>query len=169
LRKASCFLWKDIIIPQLKRYVDRFRLQGIAVEHVVKHCQKEEELEIKADKGLIAQVVANLFSNVAKYTVTTNSGSGVSKRIDCNALYMKDFFGRGFHGVRVQVFSSGPPIDKKNSERIFNEGFRLTDRESIEGTGHGLHFVKNVVEVHGGIVGHIPEEFGNQFYFVIPV
>ena len=88
--------------------------------------------------------------------------------MDCDALFMDDFFGKGFHGIRVEVFSSGPPIDKKDSERIFDEGFRLANNESVKGTGHGLHFVKNVIEVHGGIVGHTPKKFGNLFYFIIP-
>jgi signal transduction histidine kinase len=71
--------------------------------------------------------------------------------------------------VHVIVFSSGPPIDQEDAVHIFEEGFRLTHKASVEGTGHGLHFVKNVVEVHGGVVGHKAEEFGNEFYFVIPV
>ena len=82
---------------------------------------------------------------------------------------MEDFFGQGHHGVRFDIFSSGPCIDKEDAARIFEEGFRLTQRESVRGKGHGLHFVKNVVEVHGGIVGHKAEDLGNEFYFIIPV
>ena len=74
----------------------------------------------------------------------------------------------GHDGVRFHVFSSGPPIHEEDGNRVFDEGFRLTTKDSVEGTGHGLYFVKNVVEVHGGIVGHKAERFGNQFYFVIP-
>jgi len=81
---------------------------------------------------------------------------------------IETFFARGHHGVRFDVFSSGSPIDQEDAVHIFDEGFRVTQRESIEGTGHGLQFVKNVVEVHGGIVGLNPENHGNEFYFVIP-
>ena len=56
----------------------------------------------------------------------------------------------------------------EDAARVFEEGFRLTENESLRGTGHGLYFVKNVVEVHGGIVGHNAEELGNEFYIVIP-
>ena len=52
---------------------------------------------------------------------------------------------------------------------VAGKGFRVTQRKSVEGTGHGLQFVKHVVEVHGGIVGLNAEDHGNEFYFVIPV
>ena len=59
-------------------------------------------------------------------------------------------------------------IDPEDVARIFDEGFRLAQSESVAGTGHGLHFVKNVVEVHGGVVGYNADELGNEFYFFIP-
>jgi signal transduction histidine kinase len=70
--------------------------------------------------------------------------------------------------VRFGVFSSGSPIDPGDAVHVFEEGFRITESEGLEGTGHGLYFVKNVVEVHGGIVGYNPDELGNEFYFLVP-
>jgi signal transduction histidine kinase len=166
LKKRPCYLWKDIVLSQLERYSDRFLEQGIQVGHI---SDEKEDFKIKADNGLMAQVVANLFSNVIKYTESVLDESGkMVKKFDCDALLLEDFFGQGHHGIRFHVISSGPPIDKEDGARIFDEGFRVTSRDSVKGRGHGLHFVKNVVEVHGGIVGHKSESFGNQFYFVIP-
>lgn len=170
LRKTSSYLWQDIVIPQLVRFRDRFVQQGIVINHILKDHKVSEDLKVKVDKGLMAQVVANLFSNAAKYVKPGVDISGKkSKKVDCRISLIKDFFGRGHHGVRLDVFSSGPPIDQEDAAHIFDEGFRLTHKASVEGTGHGLHFVKNVVEVHGGIVGHKAEKFGNEFYFIIPV
>jgi hypothetical protein len=169
LKKRPCYLWKDIIRPQLERYSDLFVQQGIAVDHMINDQKETEDIEIKADNGLMAQVVANLFSNATKYAESVIDESGkMIKRVDCNMSLMEDFFGQGHHGVRFHILSSGPPIDREDGDRVFGEGFRLTQNESMEGTGHGLHFVKNVVEVHGGIVGHRTEGIGNEFYFVIP-
>jgi signal transduction histidine kinase len=70
--------------------------------------------------------------------------------------------------VRFGVFSSGPTIDPEDAVHIFEEGFRVTKNDAREGMGHGLHFVKNVVEVHGGVVGYNPDELGNEFYFFVP-
>ena len=170
LRKAPCYLWQDIIMPQLERYRHRFVQQGIMINHIIKDDEVPEDLQVKVDKGLMAQVVANLFSNAAKYAKSVVDVSGKTlKKVDCRMSLLEDFFGRGHHGVRFDLFSSGLPIDQKDAADIFDEGFRLTSEEPVEGTGHGLHFVKNVVEVHGGIVGHKVEELGNEFYFVIPV
>jgi signal transduction histidine kinase len=169
LRKTPCKLWQDIVIPELEEYKDRFVQQDIFVDHIVRGFESGEDINIKVDKGLIAQVVANLFSNAAKYTdwVVDPSGRKV-KRVECRTSLLRDFFGHGHHGVRLNVFSSGPPIDGVDSSDIFEEGFRAGRRASVEGRGHGLYFVKNVVEVHGGTVGYEARELGNEFYFVVP-
>lgn len=36
------------------------------------------------------------------------------------------------------------------------------------GTGHGLTFIKNAIEMHGGVVGYEATQYGNNFYFIIP-
>jgi signal transduction histidine kinase len=166
LDKQSCYLWKDIVLPQLQRYADRFLNRGITVNSDL---HESEDFQVKVDKGLMAQVVANLFSNVIKYAqpVVDQSGTRV-KKLACSAFLLDNFFGQGHPGARFHVFSSGPPIGEEDGQRVFDEGFRLTTKDSVEGTGHGLYFVKNVVEVHGGIVGHKSDPYGNQFYFVIP-
>lgn len=169
LKKSPCYLWQDIILPQLERFRDRFAQQGILVNHIIKDHKASEELQVKVDKGLMAQVVANLLSNAVKYAESVVDTSGKSvKKVDCRTCLIENFFGQGHHGVRLDFFTSGRPIDQEDAACIFDEGFRLTQRELVEGTGHGLHFVRNVVEVHGGIVGHKAQDLGNEFYFVIP-
>ena len=39
----------------------------------------------------------------------------------------------------------------------------------MPGTGHGLAFVKQVVEIHGGVAGYEATEEGNNFYFILPL
>ncbi|MDY6988563.1 MAG: HAMP domain-containing sensor histidine kinase [Thermodesulfobacteriota bacterium] len=169
LRKTPCYLWQDVVLPQFERYRGRFIQKGMAVGPIVKDQQKSDDIKVKVDKGLMAQVVANLFSNVEKYAESVKDPSGkMVKKVNCRTSLIKDSFGQGQHGVSLHVYSSGPPIDKENASHIFEEGVRITEKESVGGTGHGLHFVKNVVEVHGGIVGHRAQEQGNEFYLVIP-
>ena len=168
LKKASCYFWQDIVLPQLQRYRDLFVQQGIVVDHMIRDRDKPEDIELKADRGLMAQVVANLLSNAAKYAEWVDVSGKRVKKVDCTASLVETFFARGHHGVRFDVFSSGSPIDQEDAVHIFDEGFRVTQKRPVEGTGHGLQFVKNVVEVHGGIVGLDAENHGNHFYFVIP-
>jgi signal transduction histidine kinase len=169
LRKTPCYLWQDVVLPQLQRYRARFLQQGMAVDPILRDHSESNDIMVKVDRGLMAQVVANLFSNVEKYARSVKDPSGkMVKKVDCRTSLIKDSFGGGKHGAGLYVFSSGPPIAKDDASHIFEEGFRLTEKESVAGTGHGLHFVKNVVEVHGGIVGHTAREQGNEFYLVIP-
>ena len=169
LNKTSCNLWHDIVLPQLERYRDIFAKRGVAVGEIAQGLEETEDIELKADKGLMAQVVANLFSNAAKYAQSIVDENGETRKIvRCNVTKLNDFFGHGHHAIRFCVLSSGPPIDESNSTQVFEEGFRLSHPGKTEGTGHGLHFVKNVVEVHGGVVGHNAKEQGNEFFFVVP-
>jgi signal transduction histidine kinase len=169
LKKTPCYLWGDILLPQLERFRPRLARQGMTVDHIVKGHKTSDDIRVKVDKGLMAQVVANLFSNVEKYAESVKDASGkVIKRVDCRTSVMKDSFGQGQHGVSFHVFSSGPPLSKEDASHVFEEGFRITEKGYVGGTGHGLYFVKNVVEVHGGVVGHQAQEQGNEFYVVIP-
>jgi signal transduction histidine kinase len=169
LKKTPCYLWQDIVLPQLERYRDRFTQKGVDVNRIIKDHKASADVEVRVDKGLMAQVIANLFSNAAKYTesVVDTSGKKV-KRVQCKTTLVENFFGRGHHGVRFNVFTSGPPIDLENVANIFDEGFRLAKSEAVAGKGHGLYFVKNVVEVHGGVVGYNADKLGNDFYFFVP-
>lgn len=170
LRKVQCLLWEDIILPQLERYRRRFVREGIEINDIERRGKESEDVKIRVDKGLMAQVVANFFSNAVKYTeLVTDSSGKKRKKLACEVSRIDKHFGRGQDGVRVDFFTSGRPLSKEDAARVFDEGFRCSDRKSVAGSGHGLHFVKNVVEVHGGVVGHETHELGNRFYFIIPL
>ncbi len=170
LKKTSCYLWRDIVKPQLQRYRDRFLKQGIAINHILEDLEEAEDIQVRVDKGLLAQVADNFLSNAVKYAepITDASGKAV-KKVDCKMKLLKNFLGKGHDAARFDVFTSGQPIGEDDAANIFEEGFRLGQSEAGQGTGHGLYFVKNVIEVHGGTVGCKAEETGNDFYFIIPV
>ena len=119
--------------------------------------------------GLVAQVYANLFSNALKYTqeVTTETGKKM-KYISYGHETIKDFFGHGKDGIKYNVFSTGPHIAVEEREKIFEEGYRGSNISNKPGTGHGLTFIKNALDMHGGVVGYEATRHGNNFYFIIP-
>jgi signal transduction histidine kinase len=169
LKKTPCCLWEDIVLPQLERFRERFAQRDIMVSYFGKDHEVSKGIKVKVDKGLLAQVISNMFSNAVKYAEPVVDSSGKKgTRVRCTVSLIKDFFGRGHHGVRFGVFSSGSTIDPEDAVHIFEEGFRVTKNDAREGMGHGLYFVKNVVEVHGGVVGYNPDELGNEFYFFVP-
>lgn len=165
LRKRRCNVRSEIIKPQLELYLPKLQERQIEIDESLGGVPAED-FTLMVDKGLIAQVYANLFSNAVKYTRPSPQGR---KYISYGRRQIPDFFGPGKDGVRFNVFSSGPPIPPEDRALIFEEGYRGHNTESEVGTGRGLYFIRNVVETHGGQVGVDITPDGNDFYFVLPI
>ncbi len=168
LRTKLCNMKKDIVQPQLERYADRFMNMGITIDDRLSGIPDEEVISV-VDVGLLAQVYANFFSNALKYTdeITTEYGER-KKYISYGHEAIKNFFGPGKDGVKYNVFSTGPHIKPEEQGKLFDEGFQGSNAMGRPGTGHGLSFIKNIVELHGGVVGYEPTNYGNNFYFILP-
>ena len=170
LRRRSCNFRKEVIEPQLERYKDRLARRGITIDNQLGGVP-DEDFPLAVDIGLISQVYANLFSNAEKYCqeVTDENGNRI-KFMAYGRQILPDYFGPGQDGIKFNVFTTGPHLSPEDAKRIFEEGFRASDTaDSRPGTGHGLHFVKKIVEVHGGVVGYEPVPLGNNFYFILPL
>jgi signal transduction histidine kinase len=167
LRTKPCNMKKDVVQPQLERYIEQFKEAGISIDDRLSGIPEEEVINV-VDVGLIAQVYANLFSNALKYTRDVEIFGEKKKYIAYGHQIIKDFFGPGKDGVKYNVFSSGPHIPPEDRSKLFQEEFRASNAEGLPGTGHGLAFIKNAVEIHGGAVGYESTDYGNNFYFILP-
>lgn len=168
LRKRHINFNLDIIAPQLERYQKQLQDRGIEIDNRVSGIP-EEDIELNVDVGLIAQVYANLFSNAVKYTQEIiNSAGHKTKRLAFGREKSLDFPNKGQCGIKFNVFTTGPHLSPEDAARIFDEGYRGANAAGKPGTGHGLHFIKSVIEVHGGIVGYEPVLDGNNFFFILP-
>ena len=169
LRKQPCNFRTEIIEPLLGRYVPMLEKKGIAVDNRFEGVP-DEEITLFVDKGLISQVFDNLFSNALKYAKTMEDQFGNKVRlVSYNRQILKDYFGEKTNGVRFNFFTTGKPLTQEEAEKVFEEGYRAPGASRERGGGHGLHFVRNVIEIHGGLVGCEPQPYGNLFYFVLPV
>lgn len=169
LRKQSCNFRTEIIEPLLERYLPLFRKREIVIDNSLDEVP-DEQVTLYVDKGLISQVFDNLFSNALKYAqeVEDQLGNRI-KLVSYNRQILKDVFGEHIGGVRFNFFTTGSPLSESEARRVFDEGYRTAGAEAERGTGHGLNFVRNVVEIHGGRVGCEPQRYGNLFYFVLPL
>jgi signal transduction histidine kinase len=168
LRPRRCFVEKEIILPQLEHYASRLRQAKVDIDRPLN--MLEEEFEILVDVGLLAQVYANLFSNAAKYAAEIIDHDGrPRKAVAYGRELVEDFPEKGEQGIKFNVFTTGPHIDPEVAEKLFKEGVRGEGTENIPGTGHGLAFIKHVIELHGGKVGYEPTREGNNFYFILPI
>ncbi|MBL6927701.1 MAG: PAS domain S-box protein [Rhodospirillales bacterium] len=134
--------------------------KGFADEHGVQFNLVGSDVSspVRADDERVAQVMANLLSNAAKFSP---KGAAVE-------IALKEEAGR----VRISVADNGPGIPEKFRNRVFDRFSQAdsSDTRKAGGTGLGLSIVKAIVERHGGKVDFDTEEgAGTTFYFDLPV
>ncbi len=168
LLTKKCYMNRDVVQPQLERFLDRFKRMSIAVNYQLSGIPDQETISV-VDVGLMAQVYANLFSNALKYTEEIVTDSGENKKyVSYGHEIIRDYFGPGKDGIKYNVFSTGPHILPGERTKIFEDDFRGSNVLNRPGTGHGLAFTKIAVELHGGIVGYEPTQYGNNFFLILP-
>lgn len=168
LQKNTVDLLSRVLTPQFERFQGRFLEKGIAV-FPPKLSRADADLSVVIDVGLMSQVVANLFSNAVKYTREGVAVEGVpTKHVRCSISRRTDYFASGEDGVRVDVFTTGPSIHESDAVYLFDPNFRGNNVGREYGTGHGLFFVREIVELHNGVAGHELWPGGNCFYLILP-
>jgi len=97
-----------------------------------------EDIDFKADKNRISQVIINLVDNAINYTPENGN---VSLRI-----YKEE------DKVKISVSDTGIGIPEKEIPRIFQRFYRVDKARTRDsgGTGLGLAIVKHIIEVHNG-------------------
>jgi signal transduction histidine kinase len=112
---------------------------------------------VRANEGVLVQVVENLISNALKFV-----GRGVVPRV---RIYGGTSEGRG----KLYVEDNGIGIEPEHHERIFGVFERLHGQERYPGTGIGLAIVKKGVERMGGSVTvQRRPEGGTRFEIELP-
>jgi len=118
----------------------------------------EERVIVDADPIQLHEAIANLVSNALKYT--PNHGE---VRITLDVFH---------NTARVRVVDNGFGIPEEKQERLFQPFYRAktAETESIQGTGLGLHLVKNIIERFSGtLVYKSVHRKGSTFGFDMPL
>jgi signal transduction histidine kinase len=68
--------------------------------------------------------------------------------------------------ICIEVEDRGIGIPEDKLSRIFEEFYRIEQKESISGTGLGLTVVKEIIEAHNGKIS-VTSEIGKGSKFVI--
>jgi two-component system phosphate regulon sensor histidine kinase PhoR len=115
---------------------------------------EEEAEKVMADRFHMVNVMQNLIENSIKY-----SEDPVIIRIACERR--KDF-------IKISVSDNGIGIPKKHQGKVFDQFYRVPtgDVHNVKGFGLGLHYVRNIVEKHGGKIS-LNSEPGNGSTFTI--
>lgn len=128
----------------IDRYAYLIKEKKIKVE-----LDKDDIIEVLADKKRLEQAVTNLILNAIEYT--TEEG----------LLKIK------VENGRVSIFNSGSHIPESDLERIwtsFYKSKKLKDRR-IGGSGIGLSIVRAIIDKHQGLYGAYNEINGVTFWF----
>jgi PAS domain S-box-containing protein len=118
----------------------------------------EEPYDILGDAPQLTEAVSNLLVNALKYTPEEGE---ITIKLTHNGNQMI-----------FEVRDTGPGIPKDRQEKLFRPFYRAKTNETsqFEGTGLGLHLVKNIIERHKGQVffKSVHGE-GSMFGFRIPL
>lgn len=164
LQKSHIDLLQRVVLPQVERFKGRLEEKGVKV--CMPLYDDDTPRLVLADTGLISQVIANLLSNAVKYTRPDPDDESLT--MCCRIVFVENAFGEGKPAVRVEVCTSGPPVDAADVPHLFEPDFRGRNTTGEYGTGHGLHFVREIVDLHGGHTGYHHDVCGNVFWFELP-
>ncbi|MCX2473882.1 PAS domain-containing sensor histidine kinase [Pedobacter sp. MC2016-05] len=121
--------------------------------------EKNESVDLYADRDKISQVIHNLIGNAVKY-------SPIGSEI--NISYSKPENGK----VAIVVKDDGMGIDEQDQQQIFERYYRIKSPNmgSIAGFGIGLYLCKEIIELHKGEIKlESREGAGATFIVELPV
>lgn len=113
---------------------------------------------VRADRILLKEVIANIFSNALKFTKNSENACVI---IGCTITENEYVF---------YVKDNGVGFDMNYSSKLFGIFQRLHTSDEFEGTGIGLVTIKKIIEKHGGrtwIEGKV--DVGATVYFTLPL
>jgi signal transduction histidine kinase len=168
LQLRLCKFKSEVFEPQLERFRPLLSAHGITIR-VAPDVRIDEDVTLEADLGLISQVFANLLANAVKYTVAMPEESGrTQKLVQYGWESAPQAFGPGQPGIKLFVSTTGHEIPRQDWPQLFDADFRCSATENVEGSGHGLFFVKQIVELHKGRVGYTYAAPLNIFHITLP-
>ena len=171
----------EYIIESLKPFYIQARVASIQL-----YCEKSYDIDeisynnkynknivIRIDTTKMNTVIRNFISNAIKFS---KANSTIIVR-----LLLKDKFSKVRHTrsttihnniLRVEVIDTGAGISKENISKLFGYFVQVEAKrlQGGKGSGIGLWLSKQIVELHGGIVGveSTGEGNGSCFYFELP-
>jgi two-component system sensor histidine kinase KdpD len=124
-------------------------------DHPVKVDLDENQMLVNVDSRLIAEALANLVENAAKYS-PPGSEINIAGSMQNDAL-------------TISVTDKGSGIHPEEINRVFDKFYRGSTLKGKNGTGMGLAIAKGIIEAHGGRIG-VSSSHGNgaTFSFSVP-
>lgn len=141
--------------PLLQDLVELYEpLAADKEQNLVLTTPAEEKLQVRGDRDLLFQAMANLLDNAIKY-----SPPGGAIRVEAR---------RQHSWVELRVADSGPGIPEAERDKVFDRFFRLESSRTTPGSGLGLSLVQAVVKMHRGRIRLLDNQPGLLVVAEIP-
>jgi PAS domain S-box-containing protein len=109
------------------------------------------------DPDLFRNILINLLSNAIKYSDAEHGVVSLEAGLQEQGLF-------------VRVHDNGMGIPEEDQKNLFSRFFRARNVTNIDGTGLGLHIVRQYLELMGGhVLCHSKPESGTTFEVFIPL
>ena len=141
------------LVEMLKEVVQHNRESALKKRITLEFEHPQDPILIEADKEKIAQSFEALINNAIKFT----NEDGRVKVIVINL----------FKEVEIVISDTGIGIPEKDLPYIFQKFYRVSrPGTEIPGTGIGLVFVKQMIDIHKGMIS-VKSEIGNGTSFIV--
>ena len=143
------FCLTEMVRSTMYRYEKLTMQEGYNIEFIA-----DSDVYVKADRGMILQVVYNLINNAINYT-------GEDKYVCVTQSVQRDT-------VRIAVSDTGSGIAEEDIPNIWNRYYRVdkVHKRATVGSGLGLSIVKEILEKHNATYGVITTiGKGSTFWF----
>ncbi len=123
--------------------------QQIVIQH------SGEMYRIVTDRRVLLNVLFNVLSNAIKY-------SPEGSEVRCSVTFLPQ-------EITIDVIDQGIGIPKEDQKHMFSRFFRANNVENIQGTGLGLHIVRQYLTLVGGKISFVSNPgVGSQFTISLP-
>ncbi|HSP89191.1 MAG TPA: HAMP domain-containing sensor histidine kinase [Ignavibacteriaceae bacterium] len=150
--------YAEIDLAHLVRVTSSFFESLAGEKDIYYNIEVPDSLYMQADSEKIVRVLINLLSNAFKFTPNEGTISCILTKEKSNAI--------------LKLIDSGPGIKSELKDTLFKR-FKAAERgltKHLGSTGHGLPIVKEIIELHNGIIeGENSREGGAIFSFTIPL
>ncbi len=141
------------LVEMLKEVVQHNRESALKKRITLEFEHPQDPILIEADKEKIAQSFEALINNAIKFT---NEDGRV--KVIVNNLFKE---------VEIIISDTGIGIPEKDLPYIFQKFYRVSrPGTEIPGTGIGLVFVKQMIDIHKGMIS-VKSEIGNGTSFIV--
>jgi len=169
--KMELAVGENDVVDFVKEIGEPFQFLSLKKSIDFKIESSKEHIKSWFDSDALGKIINNLLSNAFKFTpengeisvkVFEGESFEIPEKLDIE-IYHEDY-------IIIQVRDSGPGIPEHRIKHIFERFYSEVGKSVVsKGTGIGLSFTKNLVELHRGSIGVLSDpSFGTSFFVCLP-